>query len=50
MTEFLYRWDTIKNDKYGNHCHDQQKNISRFVISVEFMVGKEALVLITNLS
>ena len=37
-------------EKHGNHCHDQQKHFSLFPPSADGMLGKEALVLLANLS
>ena len=50
MTPLLARWENIKKDNHSKHCHDQQKHYSLFVISVEIMLEKEALVLISQLS
>ena len=40
-----------KNNKYknGKHCHDQRKHFYMFLISVDVMLGKEALVVHANL-
>ena len=43
MAALLARWETIKKDKNGKHCHDQRKNFSPFVLSVDGMLGREAL-------
>ena len=32
MAELLARWETIKKDNHGKHCHNQQKNFSPFVL------------------
>ena len=50
MTELLARWEMIKNYKHGNHCHNQWKMFFLFVISVDEMLGREALVLLLQLS
>ena len=34
MEALLALWETIKKDKHFKHCHDQQKHISPFVLSV----------------
>ena len=34
MAPLLARWETIKKDNNGNHCHDQRKKKSPFVLSV----------------
>ena len=46
MAALLARWETIKKDKHGKHCHDQQKQFSPFVLSVDGMLGREALVIL----
>ena len=38
MAALLARWETIKKDKHGNHCHDQRKK-SIVVLSVDGMTG-----------
>ena len=43
-------WETIKKDKHGKHCHDQRKHFSPFVLSVDGMLGREALVVLANLN
>ena len=50
MTSLLARWEKIKKDKHGKHCHDQQKHFSLFVISVDVMLDSKALVVIYKLS
>ena len=49
MAELLGRWETIKKDKHGNHCSDQRKHFSLFVLSVDGMLGREALTILTKL-
>ena len=44
------RWEKIKKDKHGKRCHNQRKHFSPFVLSVEGMVGREALFLLSQLS
>ena len=44
MAELLDRWETIKKDKHGNHCNDQRKCFLLFVLSVDGMLTREALV------
>ena len=39
-------WETIKKDKNGKHCHDQQKT---FVLSVDGITGGESLVVLSQL-
>ena len=50
MTSHLSRLEKIKKDDQGKHCHNQQKHYSPFVISVDRMLGREALVLLSKLS
>ena len=50
MAALLYQWETTNKDKQGNHCNDQQKHFSLFVLSVDVMLGREALVLLVKLS
>ena len=50
MAELLARWETIKKDKPGKHFHDQRKTISSFVLSVDGILRRKALVLISKLS
>ena len=50
MADLLARWETIKKDKHGKHCHDQRKHFSPFVLSVDVMLGREALVVPSQLS
>ena len=49
MDKLLDHWEGEKKDKHGNHCHKQQKHFSPFVLSVDGMLGKEALIVLTNL-
>ena len=46
----LAQWETIKKDKHGMHCHDQRKQFSPFVLSVYGMLGRKALVVLSQLS
>ena len=50
MVTLLAWWDKIKKDKQGNDCHEQQKHFSLFVLSIDGMLGREALVVLENLS
>ena len=50
MTALLARWKNIKKDKHGKHCHDQQNIFPQFVLLVEVMIGREPLVVISQLS
>ena len=49
MTSILARWEKIKKDKHGKHCHDQRKHFSPFVLSADRMLGREALVVLYQL-
>ena len=50
MASILARWEKIKKVKHGKHCHDQRKYISPFVPSVDRILGREALVVLSQLS
>ena len=50
MAALLAQWNKIKKDKHGKHCHDQQKHFYPFVLSVDGMLGREALAVLANLS
>ena len=50
VTALLARWETIKKDNHNKHCHDQLKHFSPFVLSVDGILGKESLVLLSQLS
>ena len=50
MTTLLARWETIKKDKNSNHCHYQHNFFSPFVLSVDVMIEREALVVLLELS
>ena len=50
MTALLAMWENIKKDKHGKHCHDQWKMFSPFVLSVDGILGRESLVVISKLS
>ena len=43
MSALLARWETIKKDKHSEYCHDQRKCFSPFVFSVDGILGREAL-------
>ena len=49
MDKLLDFWEKENKCKHGKHCHEQRKKYL-FVISVYGMLGKEALVLLRNLS
>ena len=46
----LARKENIKKYKHVKHCNDQQKHFLPFVISVDGMLGREALVVLSQLS
>ena len=50
MIPLLERWEKIKKDKHGKHCHDQRKRFLSFVLSVKGILGREALVILSQLS
>ena len=49
MTALLARWEKIKKDKHGEHFNDQGKHLSPFFLSVDGMLGREALVVLSQL-
>ena len=49
ITALLSRWEDINKYKHGNHCLDQQKHFSPFVLSADKMLGKEAIVMLSQL-
>ena len=49
MVTLLAWWDKIKKDNHINHYHEKRKHVSPFIISVGGMLGREALVVLTNL-
>ena len=50
MTALLDRWEHIKKYNHGKHCHDQRKNVSLFVLSVDGMLWREALDVLSQFS
>ena len=50
MVTLMARWEKMKKDKHGKHCHEQRKHFSPFALSVDGMLGREALVVLANLS
>ena len=50
MDKLLYWWEKMRKDKHGNHCHEQRKQFSLFILSVYGMLGREALIVVVNLS
>ena len=49
MTSLLVRWENIKKNKYGKHCHDQRKKFWLIVLSVDGIIGRESLVVLSQL-
>ena len=43
-------WETINKYKHGEHCYDQWKHFSIFFLSVNSMLGREALVVLVQFS
>ena len=50
MTSLLAGWEKTKKYYLSEHYHEQQKHFSPFVLSVDGMLGREALVVISQLS
>ena len=50
MTVLLARWEKIKKNMHGKHCHNRRIHFSLFVLSVDGMLGREALVVLSQLS
>ena len=50
MEARIYRWEKIKKYNHVKNCHDWRKYFPLFVISVNGMLGREALVVLANLS
>ena len=50
MENILPPWVKLKEDKHGQHFHDQRKHFSLFFLSVDRMMEKEAQVVLANLS
>ena len=50
MVTLLNQWEKIKDDKHVKQCHKKQKHVSPFVISVDGILGAEALVVLSHLS
>ena len=48
MVTFLAWWEKKKKDNHCKHCHEQQKHFSPFFLSVDGMLGREALVVLAN--
>ena len=50
MVALLAWWETINKQNHVKHCHDQQKYFSTFVLSDYFMLGRESLIVLAQLS
>ena len=50
MAALLAWWETIKKYNHGNHCNNQRKHFSLFVLSVDIITEREALVILAQLS
>ena len=50
MTSLLTRWEKINKYKHCKHCHNQRKHFSPFVLSVDGILGREALVVLSQFS
>ena len=50
MAELLTQWNKVKKNKNGNHCHNQRKKSSLFFRSINGLLGRQALVVLANLS
>ena len=48
MAALLDQLETINKDKHRKHCHGQRKQFSLFVLSVDGMLGREDLVVLTQ--
>ena len=46
----LSHWETIREDKYVNHCHNQNIFFHMFVLSFKGMLGRESLLVLAQLS
>ena len=40
--KLLAFWENENRDKHDEHCHDQRKHFSPFVLSLDGILGKEA--------
>ena len=49
MDKFLVGRKKTNKDKHGQTCYDQRRKFPPFVLSVEIMTGKEALVILATL-
>ena len=49
-TALLATWEKINKDKHVKHHHDQRKHSLPFVLSLDRMLGREALAVLYKLS
>ena len=49
MTAILTRWENTKKEKHGKLYHDERKLFSPFVLSADGILGREALVVLSQL-
>ena len=50
MDKLLSVWEKTKKYKHGKVCYNQWSHFSPFVLSVDGVMGKEALVVLATLS
>ena len=50
MDKLLDFWEKTNKEKHGQACYDKWKYFSLLVLSVDGMMGKEALVVLITLS
>ena len=50
MTSLLARWEKIKKYKHNKHCHNQRKHFLLFVLSVDGILGRKSLVILSQFS
>ena len=50
MAALLAWWKTIKKDKNSKNFNDQRKHFSPFVLSVDGIIGRGALIVLAQLS
>ena len=49
IKKLLARWENIKKNKHRKNCNNQWKQFSPFVLSVKKLLGREYLVVISQL-
>ena len=50
MDKLLAGWEKLKKENYGYDCYVRRRSFSPFVLSVDGIMGNEALVVLANLS